>query len=315
MNFHFGDTYSDSSKSNLLWELFKVIVPVAIAVFGILFQKYLERKREEKKQKLQLFNFNEHLKTIMEGSKPIAPVFKAFSDNIFKDPFGEHLIETRFIIPDINRILEINKESVFSAFIITFDDKVTAANTYRKAYNSVEYFKQLFDLLNNRYDTIMQEIYEQKLRFKDGIAEIRQALSNMLVDIKRDNSNYLSLPEYNDLNNPFFEYLFAINDDIGNPLQFHADSLLIPMRDALLKYQTKQSAQNILSLIKVQLNLRNDIIFTSSQLGTLIGVNSDNLLTCLGDFKTISSTLDSKLIEFTQVKKGVKHWLSKKVGI
>jgi hypothetical protein len=121
INFYYGDFYGAEST---VASYFKTLLPIFTLLLGIVIQRILDRYRENRKNKLKLFNFNEHLKHIIKNSDTLVPVFRDFSKEILKTPFEEHILRRRITLPDIYRILEINKDDVFSGYLLKYRNKV-----------------------------------------------------------------------------------------------------------------------------------------------------------------------------------------------
>ena len=299
-NFYYGDIYSDTES--FLWEFLKALLAIIPVLGGILYQRHLEQKKEERIRqieinkenenlKLQLFNFNEHLKAIIKSSDSVTPPFIKFSTNLLASPFEEHILWERISIPDLYRIDEINKESIFSAFLLCYHNKVDAANDYRKAFNSIDFYRRVFETLYLKYDKISQDIYNQKVRFNNRIFEIKKAVTEIIIN------NDVQTEPYKTVTEMIGQYSDKEKDMPVEKLtlQFYVDNLLDPLGEILPKLNKVDSLRQLYILVVQNLHLRDDIIHSSNELGNLIKLNTEKIPETIIILKIISASLDKKL--------------------
>lgn len=307
IKFYYGDIYG--SSESFWWELLKAFLAVIPVLIGILYQRHHEQKKEEKKRqqendkenerlRLQLFNFNEHLKGIIKSSESVVPPFSKFSQNILAAPFEEHILWERISVPDLYRINELNKDNIFSAFLLSYDDKLKGAKDYREAYGTVQFYKTIYETLYSKYDTISQDIYYQKLKFKDRIFTIKKEVTEIIINNDSVIDPYKIIKES-------IQTFSKKEKEIPTEqltLQFFVDNLLEPLGELLPKYDRENSIRQLYILVIENLNLRDDIIHSSKELGKLIGENVVKIPESIDKLKPIVTTLTGMLQQYYKVK-------------
>jgi hypothetical protein len=304
INFHFGDVYGDSESWN--WELFKAVLATIPVLIGLLIQSNIDKNRRRKIKeeeiriyhenlKLQLFNFNQHIKAIIGSADQLVPPFKEFSDNIKKTPFEEHILWARVNIPDLFRVDEINKEEIFKAFTLVSVDKVKAATDFRRAYNAIHFYKTIYEFLYSKYDILSEDIYKQKLRFKDNVLTIKKDLTEIVITNPKEEDPYKTINEIIQVYGKLEKIEMASG---SSSLQFYIDKLMEPLINYLPQYEKIDGLRELYRKIADNFHLRDDIVNASSQLGELLGGNIDAIPECKKTLEEVNQALNIALAEY-----------------
>lgn len=296
-NFYFGDIIGGDSDS-FQWELLKALLATIPAVLGVLlgvwYQKKIDRDKIREIQNLQLFNFNEHIKKIIENSEPLTGIFTEFAEKVKQNSLDDVLIKRRVYMPDLSRVLEIDKEKIFLAFVQNYKKgkKKQAAEDYRKAYNSLDSLSHSSTFLYDKYDTIIAEIFQLKLQVKKGLMDVRGNASRLGRTIKLANPEHYNVDVlYNAVNGVLLTYFDNMGDD-DKPLTFHEKELFIALRDALLPFLDDDRVYDLLSIIRSNLNLMSDIRVDMEALGELLESNSKYINVSRENLAKVSTAID-----------------------
>jgi hypothetical protein len=197
-----------------------------------------------------------------------------------------------------------------------YEDNEKASSDYRKIYNNIEFYKEVFGMLYSKNDTITQDISDEKKIFREYHYDIRNTLTEILLNMETSDEHKAT---------PTFKDLLAIHSsynqkykELGEQkvtLQFFVDEFLDPLNNTLPKYIKNKEALRLLILVSKTLHQRDYIVQDTIALGNLILKNLGSLPACITELKLLSSTLDNKLIDLRIRKKSVKNWFKNKLDI
>lgn len=294
LNFHFGDEYRVTGPPS---DWFKVLIPVLIAIGTILYQRSNEKKKERKKQSLKLFNFNEHIKHIIKTSKELTTRFQEHSEKLINRPLSDFEVTGKILIPQLERILNIDKDDIFSGFINEYGYNTDSASKYRKMYDLVEHYNQLYKTLNEGFEKGAQEIYEEKKKFRDDYFIVDTSLMRLILNLKLSNNNPSELPIFNELNKFHSQYKKKEQETKEGKLtvEFYADELLVPLRDLLKNYNEFPDVFDFYVFVCKTLHNKDYIKQSSIQLGNFIKNNIEKFPDKMSEIKNLSSELSEKL--------------------
>lgn len=306
INLYFGDSYGENDS--FFWELIKSLLAVIPVIIGLRWQKKIdedkqnrikveEQKLRNENLKLQLFNFNEHMKGVIKSMEKVIPLFTKYSENLMKLPFEEHLLQTKIKIPDLYRIEFINKEDIFNAFLMLYSNKLKAANDYRNVYNYIQYYKEIFEMMYNQSDSFNEDIYKQKIKFQDNIFSIK---TNILTFILKNKETINNEPYYG-LNQIMMSFHKTEMEELKNggfTLQHYYDNFMEPLMKFLPKYENNEELRNIYIKIIENNRLKEDIIHYSKQLGELLSVNVKEIPKCQIKLVEVNNKLEKVLKDY-----------------
>lgn len=304
INFNFGDIYGDSES--LGWEVFKALLAAIPVLIGLWIQRNIDRNRQKKNKedeiktqnenlKLQLFNFNEHIKAVIASEEKLIPPFKDFSVNIQKAPFEEHLMTALINIPDLFRIDELNKDDLFKAFLLTYQKKLDGAKDFRKSFNAIAFYKTIYEFLYTKYNNLSNEIFLKKVSFRANILAIKEDLTEIVI------TNDIIQEPYKSLHSMLHHYGAIEKVEMekeNSSLQFYLDELMTPLADFLTSYEKDDECRQLYRKIVANFHLRDDIVNDSNQLGALIGNNLGAIPQSMTALKQVSGILDQTLAEY-----------------
>lgn len=278
------------------WELIKAVLAGLTIVAGILFQRYRERKSRDKDKIVTLYLFNESIKSIVKTAKLSKPVFVLFSKQIVRHPFENVMLGTTHYNPDMLRIEKIDTKIVYEAFLLLYkDDKVKAAKYYRQCNNSILFVNEILTMLKTKYDTISQEIYLEKVKYSEHLSSLRASTTDELRILKNAIPNYATNPLYKAVNDTFADYLEQIDD--LQPLEWHHNKFIVPMKQVLLTYQAEEFAIRLLKQIKVMENLKSKIVLDSGELGNLVERNIHHINEPLKKLDVLTKDIEGQLLQ------------------
>lgn len=300
LNFYYGDFHVD--EFNVFSEVFKAVLAALLSIIGILLGINYEKSKEKKKlhheQNLIFYSIYEDLIKIQDASVKLAQTFKDYNEEISKRPHDDVLFTKYLFIPELNRVINTEKNIVFSVLYRGIGDKKLSAEHYRNLFNIVEFINKIQADIYNRYGRLIEDLYVQKKDFKNGVSVIRELSSNILIDFERIKSvNFEEDKLYKTINTSLLNYFDFIKDK--NPtIEEATKHLIIPLRDKLIDYNTEPKVLELLSKIKYNMYKYEDIINDSRNIGIMFSSAHDSIVDTNDKLKTLINDLSGIVGDF-----------------
>lgn len=310
-SFHFGDIIGGGSGVN---DWIKLGVPILFSVGIVLYQRSRDKKKDQRKNILKLFNLNQHIKHIIKLHARVQEVFGSYSKQVLENPFDENLLIEKMIIPDFIRMLDINKDDVFSAFNTIYSDKEEAATDYRIIYNCIEYYKQIFELLDDKYMIISNDLFEERKNIREYFFRASFKHAQVIAQMENEIKGYQQFPPYIELvtisqNFNAKEKEFKKSNEGKTevekksiPLQFLYDNLIDRLSDALPKYKNIPILLDFFADVVKLTGFRSDSIHSSIELANQLQHHLNILPQLIEKLQEKSDLLDVKLKPYVKMK-------------
>jgi hypothetical protein len=172
-----GDTYGEPDS---VWmELIKALLAGLGIAGGILLEKRIERRREERNKITSVLLINKIIPNLIERLKKKTSDIHEIGNGLTENPFGKHYDVPSFKFDDFIILDNINPNELYNGYLIVYGNHNNAINDYTELQKCINSLKSFLSRLPSRYRNKFRAIYDSKTQFDTEIVNIRNYLFSM----------------------------------------------------------------------------------------------------------------------------------------
>ena len=288
LDFYSGDILGTSTDwwHDLSMALIAAILSGLVVAWGINYERSKENKKIERELRYSLYNLHVHLNHIIQGANPIPNEYNEFVAEISKKRLDSAIAHRpRRQIPPLDRVLRMDIDKLFQAFLITFSDRKQATLDCNNIFTCAEYLNRILTKLEDEYEDSMTIRFQEMQKFNDILMEIQRQLRHLGVLLNKDVSSLLNEAIKISSTNleDYYNQFVTKTEEFVKTLEPRIETLLI-----------EDEIKKIKESIKV-------ILLRTEELENMLTENTPEITSTITNITTLNTRLKSSLGQFLKV--------------